>query len=669
MNTKLQLLKLEERNLLTTWPFYTGGANSTPFESPVRAVYGNWQDTGQIHLHEGTDILVTNNINQAHSVDPGRIVGIGLVSNGYSNFVSIDSGNYGWNYLHNVVGAKPNGVAWGINDIVPADKNNILGTVSDWPQSNIAQRHLHIDFTENKPDPYFTTQGYDVAVRNMLRPTDDFLEDVNANNDNSKPVVDNIYFRIAEHDLPGTLSTQDGNKSQADLYSIHEVETNGHAYFYKTTPANTPMPNGVVGAVVIGRNAQAATGSAPNQGDTYGDGGSNVDIISNAYDLYRSAAVTTGPKIGVKAIYFSISPVLPKYGQSTGDVLSFDFSGEYTEVINRPNGVAARPHGYSTMRNFWITRSIYENDWKANSREPVHPQNGTFTDGDYFYTVSNTKSVDGSSNTKVVYDMTLATGTSSYDWAAAANGALNRKIYWNTDVALGNEWNEVTDAGSNANASTKDGFYIVKSWAEDAKGNVGTEKNQHVLIDNFTQYVNIKINDDDERWIVGGGEFIPNTYVDVWHIESGLDQYESFNRPGNYIIGSIAVDDYGNLVSPLLVTDGHALVIDYDQDGIFVPELDVAVTSRVVGRKQVPTTGYFLNSPVENIDNRYHDFPVASYSGRQESIVMAKPVQIDLTEIQRGLRISNLQFLSTVWLFEDHRLFVSKTTFPLFDES
>ena len=165
----------------------------------------------------------------------------------------------------------------------------------------------------------------------------------------------------------------------------------------------------------------------------------------------------------------------------------------------------------------------------------------------------------------------------------------DRSKYWNTDVAIGKEWNDPGNVAiNNAKGRFPDGFYTVKIWAKDAKGNLG-QQTKSILLDNWPQGLG-RMNNPNGTVTVWGNQFTPNATVPIYAVTQPIDPQpgDDLSEIGT-LVGTGYTDSDGNIIPfeiPNPSGGGFFLIGDYDNgDGIFEPELDGLVVFGHTGRE------------------------------------------------------------------------------------
>lgn len=563
----IAVTELEERNVLSPWPLAP-----TNEPKPILATYGQWQELGTfgIHFHEGLDIRGTDK-SGVYPVVPGVFTGLepNAKQGGYNSFVVIETGKTGWNYIHTIPGNNKAGNPWKLGDT--AEAGEVFGKLVALPGDE-SHSHVHLDRGDDI-DPFMFSKGTTPDQKNIRRPTDDPLTVLDNLADTIKPTIETpeakLHFRVADHELnmatrkptlawadgsPG--DPNDGNQPSA-FVGVRETERNDNHYFLTERAVD-----GASYRILGDRGPTSAKdGSALDTGVVK----SRIDIIANATDK-----VGTGgnlDRVGVKTVGFSITGITNKAIQ-TGDVKSFDFTGEFVRGYPEPDPAnpgkfIERRQDYGVLRMGLQTRVVYENDTFSDSKQG----------GNNWYIVTNTTS----------------TGNVSVEVRDA-----NRTRYWNSKVETGKDWNDITSvAGTNAKARFMDGKYTVDVWATDAKGNKSDPVNKKVIVDNFGQVIIPKSNGAGGVMIEKGYEFMPNSMVDIW-VAPPVFPDEAFALEGfatklpitayTDANGEITNLDLGQLPA------SGVIVADYDQDGWFVPELDAVSPIQTSGEGASRTT-------------------------------------------------------------------------------
>lgn len=125
--TNIQLQSLEARQVPSglSWPIPSYNI------SRIMSVYGEYQESGGIHFHEGVDVVVNDPLGKSNvpvtAIEAGTVFGvyIDIVQPQYS-YISIKSGNHVWNYVH-ISPTKADGTFWSKGDTVAAGEQ--LGKV------------------------------------------------------------------------------------------------------------------------------------------------------------------------------------------------------------------------------------------------------------------------------------------------------------------------------------------------------------------------------------------------------------------------------------------------------------------------------------------------------------------------------------------------------------
>jgi hypothetical protein len=228
------------------------------------------------------------------------------------------SGTHGWNYIHVVPGInRRTGATWAANDQVNAGDQ--LGVVAPFPAGR--QSHVHVDYT---------SAAVDATFGNLLRPTGNPLDYLQALDDTTAPTVsaDKIHFRLA-----------------AD-----EGAAMPH-YFTDTLGGRT----------VLGGQAQAS--------DTNGAvvaGSPSIDIIADIYDQLQPG----GNRLAPYSVWFSLTGMT--WGDKTANINPFRFSGPFLGA----------GQDYAALRTAATVRTVYAMDpysqsadyrdfWYALTNSPV----------------------------------------------------------------------------------------------------------------------------------------------------------------------------------------------------------------------------------------------------------------------------------------------------------
>lgn len=224
----------------------------------VFGVYGQFEDAGGLHFHEGIDI-VGNPGGPITAVEDGSVAALSaLLAAPPNGFLSAASGTHGWNYAHMSPGINPGTnppTRWRVN---PANPDRFgtgweLGLLQ--PFGGAFPPHLHLDYGSNVADPS--------RIDGVRRPIDDPLTYLTSANDRTRPTVSNdIHFRRAFDD-------QGVNN-----------DSRSHRYFH----LEDWRARLVVGNQAPMRDAALDAGGRPNPGNFGGT--SDIDILASISDRF-----------------------------------------------------------------------------------------------------------------------------------------------------------------------------------------------------------------------------------------------------------------------------------------------------------------------------------------------------------------------------------------------
>ncbi len=529
-------LELLEARLapIGTLPWAVTMPAGTPYH--VTNIYGQYVEAAASYFHAGLDIVspVGRDIT---AIEGGWVRAVRddpMIPD--AGFIAIDSGGeIGWNYLHMRAINPATGNVWALNDWV--DPGQVLGTTVARSEPDGYPNHLHIERAGGQ-DPYYATQ--EAPYTGVRRPVQDPLRDLTnagGRNDEVDPTVADIKFRLADDDTNGAI-----DDPGSDGIHVIETPTNSHHYFTSTTPRGIL----IVGArtITFDFNLNQAPGSA------------KIDILADAWDRFKSA----GEKIGVKTVRFSING--QKWGDSTGNVNSFYFGGEFlNHVPPLPPPAPQFPgHNHFALATFSLVRVVYENDRTADSLDLR----------DYWYIVTNT---DGQ-NTIVTQ--------------------ADRDRYWNSKVGDGLGWNNNgvgVEAPNNAQSEFKDDFYTVRVWVLDETLRMG-ERIVTVLLDNWEQLI---VTDKPaynpmDLITVTGQQFAANQALPIYAATS--NPTDGMQLQAGWLQGNATTDGNGNIVPFVfgpLPEGSRWVVADYNQNGVFDIWLDAVY--QIVILNSVPPGG------------------------------------------------------------------------------
>jgi hypothetical protein len=231
-------ITLSAAALAVPWPLDNTGQVHNIWHS-----YGQWQEAGGIHLHEGIDLPAAEGTD-VKAVAKGKIVNIYVdATSDYGNYITIsDDGNAskGWGYVH--VKAKA-GLA--VGDTVNA--GDVIGTIT---KTATLAAHLHFERDSDK------NGGWPNAGGGIEHLDDDPLLYLNPATDNTFPTIDDIKYRRAE---------DEGNDANPQYCTTKDCNN----------------------YTIIG--SRAPTGAS-----------GNVDVLPSAYDKFNSYA----DKLSVQNIKF-----------------------------------------------------------------------------------------------------------------------------------------------------------------------------------------------------------------------------------------------------------------------------------------------------------------------------------------------------------------------------
>lgn len=161
------------------WPLVDTGA-----VHGIWHAYGQWQEAGGIHLHEGIDLPAAGGT-EVKAVQKGTIVNIDHETNHYYDYITVSDdsdSSKGWGYVH--VAAKA-GLAVG-NTV---DAGDVLGTISTTAG---VQAHLHFERDSDK------NGGWPNAGGGTEHLDDDPLLYLNPRTDTVFPTIAELKYRRAE---------------------------------------------------------------------------------------------------------------------------------------------------------------------------------------------------------------------------------------------------------------------------------------------------------------------------------------------------------------------------------------------------------------------------------------------------------------------------------------
>jgi murein DD-endopeptidase MepM/ murein hydrolase activator NlpD len=96
-----RLEALEDR-IVPTWPLAPQGT-----QLPIVNTYGQYQEFGGIHFHEGVDVVAPLSANVL-AIEAGTVVGVYAHATAYYSYIAVDAGGgNSLNYAHVVPGNKP----------------------------------------------------------------------------------------------------------------------------------------------------------------------------------------------------------------------------------------------------------------------------------------------------------------------------------------------------------------------------------------------------------------------------------------------------------------------------------------------------------------------------------------------------------------------------------
>lgn len=514
-------------------------ATPSSWNDPIYNTFGQFAEAaGGLHFHEATDIRADNN---SPVRAPAYLNNFWVrtrqrdAANPYNSWLVLaENRNGAFGRTYEFVHLFPDA---GVAADTQVTTGQLLGEVKSVP---VYDSHLH-----------FAIGGAENPWGGLAAPSVDplsFLQAPVNKRDTTVPTIKNdagdIKFRIAAHDRLGTFTTPAGNVGP------NETHRGDNDYFSKTTNTRTAGTVPVLGAL---SKTRSVDGGANDHA-----GSADIDIVANAYDRWSN----TGRRIGVQKVGFEIRD---SYGNSTGAITSFDFSGSFLD-----------PSNYNTLRDANLLRTVYSNDKTADSKDGLIGAGNGNGDLAHYYTLTNRDD-----------DLKVQT--------------TDRDRFWNSNVKKGgtNKWNTVNgpananDAAKNGLALYEDGFYEITITASDAADNSSNER-RTILLDNFEQTIALDA----------------ATYAadDAWNLASALNFKSSF--PLNLYLMSYAPDtstvvngeasfswsfftdaegelfnrDMGRV--PSLTLGNYYVVADYNGDGAFNSELDAYTSFQFI-----PTPG------------------------------------------------------------------------------
>jgi hypothetical protein len=629
-------LEVFEDRIVPTWPIAPQNQ-----QEPVLSAYGQFQEFGGIHFHEGVDVVapVTTNV---LAIEAGTIVGTFAAPLAYSSFVVVNAGGgNSLNYIHVVPGNKPaaNNPAtpqprpWQANDTV--NVGDPLGTVAQIPLGAQFPAHIHLD-RGGPQDPYWahvSTMPQQPPQLSALRtPTSNPLSGVAPNNnflnpkvDDFDPVVNSIHFLVAADDRNGQTASAVAPGDPAATFT--ETPRTDNQYFSTPNAQNQ---------LIVG--ARAATAAVNN---TVGTGSGQIDIIGEIWDQFgpQGNVVLNSNKLGVQDVWFKIQGP----NATTNWVHSFSFAGVFLDDRGI-YGAMAPPDDYRAFRTSELTRTVYEYDQFSRSTQS----------NSSWYIVTNTASVNGTPNLVV---------------AASRTNGTDRDRFWNSTVAAGNPWNAraappgaAPAATSNATSEFPDDIYTVTIAADDAAGNEG-DKTVSILLDNWQQTVTTTANQyaPNQNVIVNGGaQYRANQTVDIYAIpiaRGATAPADGIALPAaNRVAAGVNANATGNLPAMtnlgMLPAGRYAIIVDYNRDGTFTNGLDAYKVILVVAPQPPP-----LNAPVNAVPSAQatnedtalvfsvgHGNPI----NNSDPYVGANPIQVTLTATNGTLTLSGASGLTFV---------------------
>jgi protocatechuate 3,4-dioxygenase beta subunit len=554
-----RLEALEDR-IVPTWPLAPQGT-----QLPIVNTYGQYQEFGGIHFHEGVDVVAPLSANML-AIEAGTVVGVYAHATAYYSYIAVDAGGgNSLNYAHVVPGNKPANRApvtprdrpWQIGDTVAV--GDVLGTVAQIPQGAPFPPHIHIDRGGGQ-DPYFAAFPPIVPgtrdLQDMRRPTSNALIAaglLNPEVDDFDPVVNDIHFKIAAHDRNGAMV-----RTQDTLAATFTETPRGDNLYFSNLNAQ--------GHLIVG--ARAPT-TAINNPVAVGTGSAQIDILAEIWDRFGEQAnvVLNSYRLGVRNVWFRIEGP----NADTNWVNSFRFAGEFLDDTGAPlvpGGAAIAVHQYRAFRTTALVRTVYENDQFSNSEQGA---NGTF-----WYIVTNTGSTNAAAN--LVVDFT------------------NRARAWNSTVSAGNTWNAPvapgTTAPRNAASAFPDDIYVVTVSAGDEAGNEG-ERETTILLDNWEQTVTTtaaQYQNNQNVIVNGGAQYRANVGHNIYAVPlaggaaapaDGL-VLNVANRVAQNVMSNGNGELPANTNLGMLAVGRYAIIVDYNGDGRFTNRLDAFRVINVV---------------------------------------------------------------------------------------
>jgi hypothetical protein len=188
------LQRLEER-CVPTWPFAPQNQ-----QQPIVNMYGQYQEFGGIHFHEGADVVAPVGANVL-AIEAGTVVGVYSNPIAFGSFIAVQAGGASLNYIHVIPGNKPAANApaeprprpWRINDTVAV--GDVLGTVAQIPDGSPFPAHVHLDRGGGQ-DPYWAA---------MPQRQQDVLDVQTLRTPTSNPLIANSTVTVSFLEAPGHL--------------------------------------------------------------------------------------------------------------------------------------------------------------------------------------------------------------------------------------------------------------------------------------------------------------------------------------------------------------------------------------------------------------------------------------------------------------------------------
>ena len=317
--------------LADPWPIDNTGAVHGIWHS-----YGQWLETGGIHLHEGLDLKAPEGTD-VKAVRKGTIVNINTdAANNYNDYMTIadfTDATKGWGYVH--MKAK---AGWSVGDTV--NVGDVIGNIT---KTASLDSHLHFERNSNQ------NGGWPNAGGGIEHLDDDPLLYLNPGTDNTAPTINEIKYRRGE---------DEGN--------------DGSPKYFTATDCNNFS--------ILGSRAPGAMSG-------------NVDVIPSAYDKFGGFA----QKLSVQSISFHAlgrlgdnTPVLRELVNFEGNGAN-DFAQSETDNFSKLFRDSTKRFAQAIYENDNVADSKEESEFWYIVTNQDNDQKTEATDDNWFWDTDGVK--------------------------------------------------------------------------------------------------------------------------------------------------------------------------------------------------------------------------------------------------------------------------------------